>query len=100
MFLTLFSFLRSAPVIAIAIGVGAQQRPAQAALDKALHLADLYNWADAAPTFAEAEALSKASGDHRNELFARLGRIRADIEREQKPLAAVPAELAKELEDN
>src|SRR6266567_8316345 len=30
-------------VIAVAVVVGAQQRPEQAALDKALHLADLYN---------------------------------------------------------
>jgi hypothetical protein len=30
---------------------------------RALHLADLYNWADAAPAFTEAEKLFAAAGD-------------------------------------
>ena len=49
-------------------------------LAHALHLADLYNWADAAPEFAEAEALFNSAGDRRNALYARLGRIRANID--------------------
>ena len=35
----------------------AQQPHAKDVLARAIHLADLYNWADAAPAFAEAERL-------------------------------------------
>lgn len=44
-------------------------------LKQALHLGDLYNWADAAPMFTEAEQLYSARGDNRNALYAHLGRI-------------------------
>ena len=37
--------------------VEAQQPQAKELLARALHLADLYNWADAAPAFTEAEQL-------------------------------------------
>src|SRR5256885_12238737 len=40
-------------------------------LKKALHLGDLYNWADAAPMFTEAEQLFAARGDSRKELLDR-----------------------------
>src|SRR6476659_2091479 len=65
-----------------------------------LHLADLYNWADAAPEFAEAEALFSSAGDRRNALYARLGRIRANIERDQRGWPEVSSQLANELRDN
>ena len=67
-------------------------------LKKALHLGDLYNWADAAPMFAEAEQLYSARGDHRNALYAHLGRIRSTVE--QLSLPEVSEELGAELDKN
>jgi tetratricopeptide (TPR) repeat protein len=78
----------------------AQRPQALDALSRALHLADLYNWADAAPAFAEAERLFVDANDPRNALYARLGLIRSNVEREQQTLPAVAAELAEELDDN
>jgi CHAT domain-containing protein len=92
------------PSIAILLAFG-QLAPTQTGraadlLGHALHLADLYNWADAAPEFAEAEALFNSAGDRRNALYARLGRIRANIERDQRGLPEVSSQLANELRDN
>ena len=67
-------------------------------LKKALHMGDLYNWADAAPLFTEAEQLYKARGDSRNELYAHLGRIRSTME--QLSLPEVSADLGAELDKN
>ena len=78
----------------------AEQSQATALLARAFVFADLYNWADAAPAFTQAEKLFAAAGDQRNALYARLGRIRSNIEREQQPLPIVSAQLAVELEDN
>lgn len=69
-----------------------------ALLKKALHLGDLYNWADAAPFFTEAEQLYRARGDSRNELYAHLGRLRSTME--QLSLPEVSEELGLELEKN
>jgi hypothetical protein len=80
--------------------VEAQQFQAKELLARALHLADLYNWADAAPAFAEAEQLFTRAGDQRNTLYARLGRIRSNIERDQGTLPMVSAQLAEALEDD
>src|ERR1041385_6148465 len=80
--------------------VAAQQVQAREMLARALHLADLYNWADAAPAFTEAEQLFVAAGDQRNALYARLGRIRSNIERDQQMLPSVSAQLAEALEDD
>ena len=88
--------------ILLAFGQLAPTQTGRAAdlLDHALHLADLYNWVDAAPEFAEAEALFSSAGDRRNALYARLGRIRANIERDQRGLPEVSSQLANELRDN
>jgi hypothetical protein len=48
--------------------VEAQQSQAKQQLARALHLADLCNWADAAPAFTEAEQLFASVGDQRNAL--------------------------------
>ena len=75
--------------------------PQPAAVEKlqhALRLADLYNWADAGPDFAEAQRLFLAAGDQRNALYARLGVIRSNSE--QHPLPETSAQLAKDLESN
>lgn len=47
-----------------------------ALLDHANYLSWLNNWDAAGPFYARAEVLFKAKGDHRNELYARIGRIR------------------------
>ena len=50
-------------LIAFSSFAEAQQTQAKEVLARALHLADLYNWADAAPAFTEAEQLFVAAGD-------------------------------------
>src|SRR5260370_9927360 len=67
-------------------------------LKKALHLGDLYNWADAAQMFTEAEQLYAARGDSRNALYAHLGRIRSTME--QLSITEVSEELRVELDKN
>jgi CHAT domain-containing protein len=67
-------------------------------LKKALHLGDLYNWADAAALFSQAEQLYAARGDSRNALYARLGRLRSTMERLSLP--EVSEQLGVELEKN
>src|SRR5258707_8023886 len=67
-------------------------------LRKALHLGDLYNWADGASFFTEAERLYAARGDNRNALYAHLGRIRSTME--QLSLPEVSEELGVELDKN
>src|SRR4051812_40963601 len=76
------------------------QTQAQELLQRALHLADLYNWSDAAPLFGQAEAMFTAVGDERSALHAKLGKIRSNIERQDQPLPIVSAELGAELANN
>ena len=79
--------------------LAAQSQPAASEkLQHALQLADLYNWADAGPDFAEAERMFLAAGDQRNALYARLGLIRSNSE--QHPLPETSAQLGKDLESN
>jgi CHAT domain-containing protein len=77
-----------------------QQPPQSAAraLQRGLHLADLYNWAGAAEDFKAAEQMFLTAGDQRNALYARLGKIRATIE--QLSLPVTSAQLDSELESN
>jgi hypothetical protein len=79
---------------------GRSAATAKELLARAVHLADLYNWVDAAPAFAEAEHLFVDAGDRRNALYAKLGLIRSNIDREPQTLPAVAAQLAEELEDD
>lgn len=74
------------------------QPPASDLLQRAVHFADLYNWADAAPDFAAAEKIFAAAADERNALYARLGNIRSTIE--QRVLPETSAQLAAELDSN
>src|SRR5207253_6644787 len=87
-------------LIAFSACAEAQQPQAKEVFARALHLADLYNWADAAPAFTEAEQLFVAAGDQRNALYAKLGRIRSNIERDQQTLPQVSAQLAEALDDD
>jgi tetratricopeptide (TPR) repeat protein len=91
---------RTALLIVSVSLLDAQQPGAKEVLARAQHLADLYNWADAAPAFTEAEELFVAAGDQRNAFYAKLGRIRANIERDQQALPVVSAQLAEALDDN
>src|SRR3954447_24214824 len=72
----------------------------QEALARALTLADLYNWADAAPLFQQAQGSFEQAADSRNALYARLGLLRANIERQQQTLPALSHQLGIELEEN
>lgn len=92
--------LRIAVMIVCNSLLSGQEPEAKERLAQGLHLADLYNWAAAAPEFAQAEHLFNKAGDQRNALYARLGLIRSNIEREQQTLPTVAAHLAEELEDN
>jgi len=74
------------------------ERPASDVLQHALHLADLYNWSDAAPEFREAEKMFQAAGDQRNALYAKLGRIRSNIQ--ERTLPETSGELTRELDTN
>ena len=91
-------FLRGATLLIVYSSlVRAQQTVAMELLSKALRLADFYNWADAAPAFAEAETLFVRAGDERNAMYAKLGRIRSNIERDQQILPLVAAQLGDAL---
>jgi hypothetical protein len=59
---------------------------AEAFLQQALRLGDVYNWSDSAQPFAEAEQLFTQAGDRRNALYARLGRLRAIMEQHSLPV--------------
>ena len=67
-------------------------------LKQALRYGDLYNWADAASLFTQAEQLYSARGDSRNALYAHLGRLRSTME--QLSLPEVSEELGVELDKN
>src|SRR5437879_6623741 len=69
-----------------------------ALMNKALQLGDLYNWADAAPLFTQAEQLYAARGDNRNALYAHCGRLRSTME--QLSLPEVSEELGLDLDNN
>src|SRR5690242_8872023 len=94
------SWRRSILVVACCSAVHAQQPKATELLARALHFADLYNWSEAAPAFTQAEQLFSRAGDRRNSLYAKLGRIRSSIEREQQALPLVSAQLAESLDDD
>jgi CHAT domain-containing protein len=60
-------------------GVEASNDP-QVLLVEANRLAWVFNWPKAEPFYARAEELFKEKGDTRNEIYARVGRIRAQSE--------------------
>jgi CHAT domain-containing protein len=69
-----------------------------ALLKQAIRYGDLYNWADAAPLFSQAEQLYVARGDNRNALYAHFGRLRSTME--QLSLPEVSEELGLDLDNN
>ncbi|MBK7926036.1 MAG: hypothetical protein IPJ98_00665 [Bryobacterales bacterium] len=66
-------------VFAISMHCGFAQDSTQA-LREAERLADLYNWYDALPHFEFAEQAFRARGDRRNEAYARIGRLRGQMQ--------------------
>lgn len=58
---------------------GAANDP-HALLTEANRLSWLFNWTKAEPLYAQAEALFAHNGDSRNELYAKIGRIRGQAE--------------------
>ena len=57
-------------------------------LAEATHLAFLHNWPMAAPLFAEAERYYATTDDQRSELYARVGRLRGEVESRSLPEAS------------
>ena len=77
---TLFlRLLTSLFAIQISTAVLAQDGNAEAVLAEADRLAWLKNWHRAEPLFAKAEQMFKERGDRRNELYARIGRLRGQL---------------------
>lgn len=58
----------------------ADENDPDAMLARANRLAWLFNWPKAEPLYVRAEELFKEKGDERNEVYARVGRIRAQSE--------------------
>jgi hypothetical protein len=85
---------------AAALPLIAQQRQQSATdlLNHALYLADLYNWAAAGPEFTQAEKMFMAADDHRNALYAKLGRLRSTAELGN--VRTISSELETELATN
>ena len=77
----LFLRLLASLLIAIQISpaVFAQDDNAEAVLAEADRLAWLKSWQRAEPLFAKAEQVFKERGDRRNELYARIGRLRGQL---------------------
>ena len=75
----------------------AQQDDAKRLLMEGDRLAWLKNWQAAEPFFAKAEALYRANGDSRNELYARISRIRGELQR--RGLFETSASLDSVLDD-
>src|SRR5580704_3865230 len=97
----LSSLLRQAAFLIVCCSfMDAQQPQPKELLARAVHLSDLYNWDDAGPLFADAERLFVGDGDQRNALYAKLGRIRSNIDRDQQTLPTVAAQLEEALDDD
>src|SRR5437016_5890247 len=71
---------------------------ARTLLQRALHLADLYNWQASRPYFSRAQQLFETTGDKRNPLYAHLGAIRAGAD--PAPITEQSYRLAQELATN
>jgi tetratricopeptide (TPR) repeat protein len=67
-----------------------------ALLREADRLAWLTNWTAATPVFIRAEELARDAGDERNELYAKFGRLRGEMQ--VRALPDVSAEIARDLE--
>src|SRR5580704_17193200 len=82
--------LRNASLVSLLITSAAgallgQSKDPVTLLREADHLADFYNWIDAGPIFDQAEQLFDASGQTRNALYAKIGRLRSSMESASLP---------------
>src|SRR5262249_14694864 len=68
------------PPVADLLGDPAVSRSPELLLREANRLAWLSNWPKAEPLYVRAEELFRGKGDTRNEIYARIGRIRAQSE--------------------
>lgn len=75
-----------------------QSPPVSPLLSHALQLADLNNWTDAEPDFTKAAAEFRKTGDRRNLAYAKLGIIRATIQR--RNLAETSSQLQQRLDSD
>src|SRR5216684_22793 len=71
---------------------------ADALLQRALYLSNLYNWRAARPYFTKSQQLFEAAVDKRNALYARLGAIRAGAD--PAPIPELSYRLDQELAAN
>jgi hypothetical protein len=67
-------------------------------LQRALYLANLYNWRAARPYFVKSQQMFEAAGDKRNALYARLGAIRSGAD--PTPIPELSYRLDQELATN
>jgi hypothetical protein len=79
-----------------AVATSAPSEPS--ALERALHLADLYNWYGARQYFAEAKRQLDAGGDERSRLYAQCGAMRSGAE--AAPISEISYRLGQELATN
>src|SRR5215469_9680706 len=80
----------------LACGYGFAQTTAELVV-RADRLADQGNWFRAAPLYAEAESVFHLNGDQRDELYAKLGRLRGDVEKGS--YRATRSEVVRELQN-
>lgn len=80
----------------LACGYAYAQSAAELIL-RADRLADQANWFKAAPLYAEAEKLFHVNGNQRDELYAKLGRLRGDVQKGS--YKATRSEVVQELQN-
>lgn len=91
-------FIRSMVVALLASLAGPSLLAAQGVsslLEDAERRAWLTDWSSATPLYAEAERLARASGDERNAVFAKFGRLRGQMQTQQ--LQRISEEIAVDL---
>ncbi len=72
-----FSFLYCLPVV---LALAQPSTDPNELLARAEQLADVYNWYDAEPLYAQAELAFRDSGDRRNTFFAQVSRLRGEMQ--------------------
>lgn len=91
-------FLRLTVAVAL-LCIGCTRHPPKdhaALLREADRLAWMTNWTAATPVFARAEELARDAGDERNELYAKFGRLRGEMQ--VRPLPDVSADISRDLD--
>src|SRR5678816_737556 len=90
--------MRSLSVVVLAFNILAQSQTTelQRLLVEADRLAWLTDWYKAMPLYAEVERAATQSGDRRNALYAKFGRLRGQMQ--MRSLVDLSEEIAKDLE--